>query len=91
MNRRAQPVFKILAADQTTGEWLFTNRDDEPIKAIKKGFDAACVRGGIEDLRAYDLRHTFTTRLLEANSLRRFDIKLVGAWGFEPQTPTVSR
>ena len=25
------------------------------------------------------------------NSLRRFDIKMVGAWGFEPQTPTVSR
>ena len=25
------------------------------------------------------------------NSLRSFDIKMVGAWGFEPQTPTVSR
>ncbi len=33
--------------------------------AIKKGFAAACVRAGIEDLRAYDLRHTFATRLLE--------------------------
>ena len=36
-----------------------------PIKAIKKGFAAACVRAGIEDLRAYDLRHTFATRLVE--------------------------
>ncbi|HEY8224867.1 MAG TPA: tyrosine-type recombinase/integrase [Pyrinomonadaceae bacterium] len=65
LNRTALGVFKVLAADQTTGEWLFTNRDGEPVKAIKKGFAAACVRAGIEDLRAYDLRHTFATRLVE--------------------------
>ncbi|MDQ3821578.1 MAG: tyrosine-type recombinase/integrase [Acidobacteriota bacterium] len=35
------------------------------MKAIKKGFAAACIRAGIEDLRPYDLRHTFATRLLE--------------------------
>jgi integrase len=64
LNRMAQTVFKILIEDSTTGEWLFTNRDGEPIQAIKKGF-AACERAGIEDLRPYDLRHTFATRLLE--------------------------
>jgi integrase len=35
------------------------------MKSIKKGFAAACVRAGIEDLRPYDLRHTFATRLVE--------------------------
>jgi integrase len=40
-----------------TGDWLFTNRDGEPIKAIKKGFTAARVRAGMEDLQPYDLRH----------------------------------
>jgi integrase len=65
LNRMAQTVFKILIEDSTTGEWLFTNRDGEPIQAIKKGFAAACERAGIEDLRPYDLRHTFATRLLE--------------------------
>jgi len=65
LNRTAQNVFKILAEDSTTGEWLFTNRDGEPFKAINKGFVAACVRAKIEDLRPYDLRHTFATRLLE--------------------------
>jgi integrase len=35
------------------------------MKAIKKGFLAACKRAEIEDLRPYDLRHTFTTRLVE--------------------------
>ncbi|HSE26558.1 MAG TPA: tyrosine-type recombinase/integrase [Pyrinomonadaceae bacterium] len=65
LNQTAQKVFRILLADTMTGEWLFTNRKDEPIKTIKKGFAAACARAGIENLRPYDLRHTFATRLLE--------------------------
>jgi integrase len=65
LNQTAQKVFRILLEDATTGEWLFTNRKDEPIKAIKKGFAAACARAGIENLRPYDLRHTFATHLLE--------------------------
>jgi integrase len=65
LNHPAQNVFRILLEDPTTGEWLFTNRKDEPIKAIKKGFAAACKRASIENLRPYDLRHTFATRLLE--------------------------
>ncbi len=65
LNRTAHDVFKILVEDSTTGEWLFTNRDGEPIKAIRKGFSDARVRANIEDLRPYDLRHTFATRLLE--------------------------
>jgi site-specific recombinase XerD len=35
------------------------------MKSIKKGFAAACERAKIEDLRPYDLRHTFATRLVE--------------------------
>src|SRR6266496_2213801 len=65
LNQSAQKIFRILLEDSTTGEWLFTNRKNEPIKTIKKGFSAACKRSGIEDLRPYDLRHTFATRLLE--------------------------
>ena len=65
LNLTAQNVFRILVEDSTTGEWLFTNRKGEPIKAIKKGFAAACIRAGIENLRPYYLRHTFATRLVE--------------------------
>lgn len=65
LNRIARNVFEILVADTTTSAWLFTNRDGEPMKAIKKGFSAACERAGLEDLRPYDLRHTFATRLVE--------------------------
>src|SRR5438034_10832079 len=35
------------------------------LRAIKKGFAAACQRAGVDDLRPYDLRHKFPTRLLE--------------------------
>jgi integrase len=45
---------------------LFSKKG-QPIKAIKKGFSSACERAGIEDLRTYDLRHTFATRLVERN------------------------
>lgn len=65
LNRIAQNVFRILVEDNTTGDWLFINRDGQPMKAIKKGFAAACGRAKIEDLRPYDLRHTFATRLVE--------------------------
>lgn len=67
LNLTARNVFQILVEDVTTGEWLFTNRDGKPMKAIKKGFTSACERAKLEDLRPYDLRHTFATRLLERN------------------------
>jgi integrase len=65
LNRTAQIVFSSLLEDATTKGWLLTSRNGKQMKAIKKGFTAACARAGIEDLRAYDLRHTFATRLLE--------------------------
>ena len=65
LNAVGRNVFQILVEDTTTGEWLFTNRDGKPVKSIKKGFTAACVRAEIEDLRPYDLRHTFATWLLD--------------------------
>lgn len=61
LNATARNVFKALLEDTTTGEWLFTNRDGGPMKSIKKGFAAACARAKIDDLRPYDLRHTFAT------------------------------
>jgi len=65
LNDVARRVFSILVADCRTEGWLFTNRDGEPMRAIKKGFAAAYIRAGIAELRPYDLRHTFATRLLE--------------------------
>jgi integrase len=66
LNRAAEAVFEVLCGDETTGRWLFA-KDGLPIKSIKKGFARACERAGIDDLRPYDLRHTFATRLVERN------------------------
>jgi hypothetical protein len=46
-------------------DWLFTNREGAPAASFKKGFRRACERAGIDNLRSYDLRHTFATRLQE--------------------------
>jgi integrase len=66
LNSTAETVFEVLCGDETTGRWLFA-KDGKPIKSIKKGFARACERAGIDDLRPYDLRHTFATRLVERN------------------------
>lgn len=65
LNTTSYGVFVKLVAQCGAGGWLFTNRDDKRLLSIKKGFSAACVRAKIADLRSYDLRHTFATRLLE--------------------------
>ena len=53
----------VLCSDRATGDYLSARQDGTPVESIKKGFTAACVRAGIEDLRPYDLRGTFATRL----------------------------
>ena len=66
LNQTTFRIFEVLVGDETTGRWLFS-KNGQPIKSIKKGFSSACERAGIEDLRPYDLRHTFATRLVERN------------------------
>jgi integrase len=66
LNSTAAGIFEVLVSDESNGRWLFT-KDGNPIRSMKKGFSAACERAGIEDLRPYDLRHTFATRLVERN------------------------
>jgi integrase/recombinase XerD len=66
LNLIAQAVFSDLVSNCNDADgWLFTNRQGEPMRSIKKGFAAACARAGVLDLRPYDLRHTFATRLLD--------------------------
>ena len=49
--------------DAATGDYLFANKEGQPFASIKKGFAAACQRAKIKNLRLYDLRPTFATRL----------------------------
>jgi integrase len=65
LNNVAYKILEVLCDDWTTGDWLFVNRDGEPMESFKKGFAAGCGRAKIDDLRPYDLRHSFATRLQE--------------------------
>lgn len=65
LNDTAFNILTVLCSDETTGDYLFLNRDGKQQESIKKGFQAACARAGIENLRPYDLRGTFATRLVE--------------------------
>lgn len=65
LNKTAFDILTILCNDKATGDLLFAHADGSPIKSVKKGFTRACERAGIEDLRTYDLRGTFATRLGE--------------------------
>ena len=72
-------VFTLLVEDTTTGGWLFTNSKGERMKSIKKGFTAARVRTGSEDLRPDDLRHTFAIRLLDRGVHQSRDLRATRA------------
>lgn len=65
LNSKAFAIVEVLVDDAATGDYLFANRGGVPLGSIKKGFQAACRRAKITNLRPYDLRHTFATRLQE--------------------------
>jgi integrase len=65
LNKTAFEILTILCNDKATGDYLVAHADGSPIKSVKKGFARACKRAGIEDLRLYDLRGTFATRLAD--------------------------
>jgi integrase len=80
LNRTAHGVFAEPISEASKDGWLFTNRSDDPMNSIKQGFRGACERAGIEDLRPYDLRHTFATRLLERGVHAFIISALLGSW-----------
>jgi integrase len=65
LNSAALKIVEVLVDDVVTGDYLFADKNGEPFGSIKKGFQSACQRAGVKNLRPYDLRHTFATRLQE--------------------------
>lgn len=78
LNNTAYSILKVLCSDVMTGDFLFLNREGTRQESIKKGFASACERAGIENLRPYDLRGTFATRLVERGIHQYFISALMG-------------
>ncbi|WP_407635345.1 tyrosine-type recombinase/integrase [Methylohalobius crimeensis] len=46
--------------------WVFCNKNGTRIKALRRSFDTACRKVGIEDFHIHDLRHTCAAWLVQA-------------------------
>ena len=46
--------------------WVFSHRNGDRIKDIKRSFATACKRAGIDNFRVHDLRHTCAAWLVQA-------------------------
>jgi integrase len=57
--------------------------DDQPLKSVKRSWKTALTRAGIRRFRFHDLRHTFNTRLLEANVMQEVRKALMGHFSGE--------
>lgn len=60
-----EPIFEKLIREET--DYLFVNRNGGQMKRFIKAFKNAVERADIKDFHPHDLRHTFSTRLMERN------------------------
>lgn len=64
---------------RTQGDYVFTDRRDQPFKSIRRIFEAACRRANLSGITPHVLRHTFASRLGDAG-VSDGDIQALGRW-----------
>jgi len=56
---------EILIEIENKSGWLFKNEKGERIKSLRKSFETACKKAGIEGITPHCLRHTFATLMIQ--------------------------
>ena len=95
----SQRVREVLIEQRKTqkGDLVFASRRiakrraGEGLVDVKKAFVAACEDAGIEDFHFHDLRHTFGTRLAEADCSEATIADLMGHSDPQPRDATLTR
>ena len=57
-------VKSILKEMEKKGPYIFSNEDGQTFRDVRRSFETALRRSGIEDFRFHDLRHTFASNLV---------------------------
>lgn len=70
-------LYQLLMESRQTEGLIFTYKD-QPLRIVKRTWKTTLRNTGLRHVRFHDLRHTFTTRLMEAGVLQEVRMALVG-------------